>query len=105
MADCDAGRAFLHPGPRSGNLVLDGTARVVLGDKTLEAAAGQTVELKRGISHAWGNPTEKPLRLLITATPGGCEEILVIISKGGEIDLPAMAARFQITPLGPPILG
>lgn len=86
-------------------LVLDGTARIVLGDKTIEATTGQTVEMKRGIPHAWGNPTEKPIRLLITATPGGCEEALVIIARGGEIDLPALAARFHVTPLGPPILG
>ena len=86
-------------------LVLEGTARIVVGEKTLEATAGQSVEMKRGIPHAWGNPTEKALRLLITATPGGCEEALVIISKGGEIDFPRLAARFEITPLGPPILG
>jgi quercetin dioxygenase-like cupin family protein len=86
-------------------LVLEGTARIVLGEKTLEATAGETVEMKRGIPHAWGNPTEEPIRLLITATPGGCEEALVIISQGGEIDLPALAARFHVTPLGPPILG
>ena len=86
-------------------LVLEGTARIVLGEKTLEATAGETVEMKRGIPHAWGNPTEEPTRLLITATPGGCEEALVIISKGGEIDFPALTARFQVTPLGPPILG
>jgi len=86
-------------------LVLEGTARLVLGEETIEATAGQTVEMKRGIPHAWGNPTEKPIRLLITATPGGCEEALVIIARGGEIDLPALAARFHVTPLGPPILG
>jgi quercetin dioxygenase-like cupin family protein len=86
-------------------LVLEGTARILLGDKTFDATAGQTVELKRGIPHGWGNPTDKPIRLLFTATPGGCEEALVIISKGGEIDLTALAARFQITHLGPPILG
>jgi mannose-6-phosphate isomerase-like protein (cupin superfamily) len=86
-------------------LVLEGTVRIVLGDKVLDATAGQTVEMKRGIAHGWGNPTEKPLRLLITATPGGCEEALVIISKGGEIDFSALTARFHVTQLGPPILG
>jgi quercetin dioxygenase-like cupin family protein len=86
-------------------LVLEGSARVVLGEQTIEATAGQTVEMKRGIPHAWGNPSDKPVRLLFTATPGGCEEALVIIAQGGEIDLPALAARFRVTHLGPPILG
>jgi quercetin dioxygenase-like cupin family protein len=86
-------------------LVLEGTARVVLGDKTIEATAGQTLEMKRGIPHAWGNPGDKPIRLLFTAAPGGCEQALVTIAKGGEIDLPALAAQYGVTPLGPPILG
>jgi quercetin dioxygenase-like cupin family protein len=86
-------------------LVLEGTARIVLGEKTLDATAGETIELKRGIPHAWGNPTEQPIRLLMTVTPGGCEEALVIISRGGEIDWSAFATRFQVTVLGPPILG
>jgi quercetin dioxygenase-like cupin family protein len=86
-------------------LVLEGTARIVLGEDTFEATVGQTIEMKRGIPHGWGNPTEKAIRLLITATPGGCEEALLIISKGGELDLPALAARFQVGLVGPPILG
>lgn len=86
-------------------LVLEGTARIVLGEQTIEVTAGQTVEMKRGIPHAWGNPSDKPARLLGILTPGGSEEALVIIAQGGEIDLPALAARFHVTVLGPPILG
>ena len=86
-------------------LVLEGTARVVLGEETIEATTGQTLELKRGIPHAWGNPSDKPIRLLFTVTPGGCEEALVLIAKGGEIDLAAIAAQSGVTILGPPILG
>ena len=86
-------------------LVLEGTARLVLGEETIEATAGQTVEMKRGIPHAWGNASDEPIRLLFTATPGGCEQALVIIAQGGEIDFAALTARFHVTPLGPPILG
>ena len=86
-------------------LVLEGTARVVLGEETIEATAGQTLELKRGIPHAWGNPTDKPIRLLFTVTPGGCEQALVLIAQGGEVDLAAIAAQSGVTILGPPILG
>jgi hypothetical protein len=43
--------------------------------------------------------------VLVTATPGGWEEALGITSRGGEIDLPALAAQFGVTVLGPPILG
>jgi len=61
--------------------------------------------LKRAIPHGFGNPKEEPIRVLVTATPGGWEEALRIISRGGEIDLPALPAQFGVTVLGPPILG
>lgn len=86
-------------------LVLEGTARIVLGEKTFDATAGQNIELKLGIPHGFGNPTEEPIRVLVTATPGGWEEALGIISRGGEIDVPALAAQFGVTVLGSPILG
>jgi hypothetical protein len=36
----------------------------------------------------WGNPTEAPIRLAITATPGGCEEALrLIATSGDQLDL------------------
>jgi mannose-6-phosphate isomerase-like protein (cupin superfamily) len=87
-------------------LVVEGTARVLYGDKTFDAAAGTMVSLGRGVPHAWGNPTEDPIRLLAIATPGGCEEALRLIATSGDrLDLPAIAARFAVRQIGPPLLG
>jgi len=87
-------------------LVVEGTARLLYGEKTFDAAAGTMVSLPRGIPHAWGNPTGKPIRLMITATPGGCEEALrLIATTGDQLDLRAIAERFAVTPVGPPLLG
>jgi mannose-6-phosphate isomerase-like protein (cupin superfamily) len=69
-------------------LVVEGTARVLYGDRTFDATAGTMVTLARGVPHAWGNPTEAPIRLAITATPGGCEEALrLIATSGDQLDL------------------
>ena len=63
------------------------------------------VSLARGIPHAWGNPTDTPIRLMVTATPGGVEEALrLIATSGDQLDLLAMAARFAVRQIGPALL-
>ena len=66
----DSTPAHLHENEDEHILVVEGTARVLYGDKTFDAAAGTMVSLARGIPHAWGNPTDTPIRLLISARPG-----------------------------------
>jgi quercetin dioxygenase-like cupin family protein len=85
-------------------IVLEGVAQVVYGDDVIRAEAGTSIFLKRGIPHGWGNPTDKPIRLLMIASPGGCEEALCIVARGGPIDYQALAKRFEIAHVGPPIL-
>jgi quercetin dioxygenase-like cupin family protein len=86
-------------------LVVEGTARVVYGTKTFDAKAGTVLSLARQVPHAWGNPTDTPIRLMITATPGGCEEALRLIAKGGDqANLQAIAEKFAVTVVGAPLL-
>lgn len=86
--------------------IVEGTARLQYGEKIFDASAGTMVSLARGIPHAWGNPTEAPIRLMITATPGGCEEALrMIATAGDQLDLKAIAEKFAVSPVGPPLLG
>jgi quercetin dioxygenase-like cupin family protein len=82
-------------------LVVEGTARIACGDKTFDAAAGATALLPRNIPHAWGNPTNSALRIVVTATPGGVEEALRLIAEGGDIDLMAIAEKFAVQTTGP----
>ena len=65
----DSTPAHLHENEDEHILVVEGTARVLYGDKTFDARAGAMVSLARGIPHAWGNPTDTPIRLMITARP------------------------------------
>jgi quercetin dioxygenase-like cupin family protein len=86
--------------------VLEGTVRVLYGEKTFEASPGSIVSLDRGVAHAWGNDTDASVRMIITLTPGGCEEALRQIALAGEdVDILAVASRFAVSLAGPPILG
>jgi len=83
-----------------------GTACVLYRDKTFHATAGTMVSLTRGIPHAWGNPTDTPMRLVTMATPGGVEEVLrLIATSGDQLDLVALANKYAVRAIGPPLLG
>src|SRR5215469_14894082 len=43
-------------------LVIEGTARILYGEKSFDAKAGTVVSLARQVPHAWGNPTDTPIR-------------------------------------------
>jgi mannose-6-phosphate isomerase-like protein (cupin superfamily) len=102
----DSTPVHLHEREDEHILVVEGTVRVLYGDKTFDATAGTIVSLARGIPHAWGNPTDTPLRLVITATPGGIEEVLrLIATSGDQLNLAALADKYAIRLIGPPLLG
>lgn len=53
--------------------VLEGVWTVQLADNVYEFPAGSYVLIPRGMPHGQGNFTDKPVRLLLTVTPGGFE--------------------------------
>jgi mannose-6-phosphate isomerase-like protein (cupin superfamily) len=81
-------------------LVLEGTARFALADKIFDAEAGTMVTLPKKIPHAWGNRSTSKLRIAGIAYPGGAEEAMRVIAKGGVTDLPALAKTFGVIALG-----
>jgi quercetin dioxygenase-like cupin family protein len=101
----DSTPVHLHENEDEHILVVEGTLRVLYGDKTFDAMSGTTVNLARGIPHAWGNATDTPIRLTITATPGGVEEVLrLIATSDDQADLPALADKYAVRIIGPPLL-
>jgi hypothetical protein len=36
------------------------------------------ITLSKGVPHAWCNLSHSPLRMVVIALPGGCEEILIV---------------------------
>ncbi len=101
----DSTPIHLHEKEDEHILVVEGTARVLYGDKTFDATAGTVVSLARGIPHAWGNPTDTRLRLVTTAAPGGVEEVLrLIATSGDQLNLVAIADKYAVRLIGPPLL-
>ena len=88
-------------------LVLEGTVRVLYGDKTFDATTGTVVNLVRGIQHAWGNATDTPVRVIMTAVPGGCEEALreIAATPRDKLNLEGLAKKYAVRTVGPPLLG
>jgi mannose-6-phosphate isomerase-like protein (cupin superfamily) len=82
-------------------IILEGTARIASGDKTFDAVAGTAVTLSKGVPHAWCNLSGSPLRMAVIASPGGIEEILPLIAKGGDIDIKALSEKFGVLNVGP----
>jgi mannose-6-phosphate isomerase-like protein (cupin superfamily) len=81
--------------------VVEGTARFALGDRIFDAEAGTMVTLPNNIPHAWGNRSTSKLRIATICYPGGVEEAMRIISRGGVTDISALAERFGVIVLGP----
>ena len=49
--------------------VLEGTLRILVGGKEVEARAGAGVFVPRGTPHTYWNPTPNPARYLLVMTP------------------------------------
>jgi len=81
-------------------IVVEGTARIVYGDKIFDAQPGDVAILRKGIPHAWGNRTNAELRIAVFARPGGIEEVLRLVATTAEIDLAAIAERFRVKVIG-----
>lgn len=83
-------------------VVLEGAARILIGEEIVDLGVGQSITLPRGVKHAWANVSDRPLRFLGTVVPSGCEKALEIIAKGGEINLIELAATYGVTVIAPP---
>jgi mannose-6-phosphate isomerase-like protein (cupin superfamily) len=81
--------------------VVEGTARFAYDGKIFDVEAGTMVTLPKNIPHAWGNRTNALLRLVVVVYPGGVEEIMRIIAKGGDVDIAALAESVGVQVLGP----
>ncbi len=53
--------------------VLEGRAEFLIADRWVQAPAGTVVHAPRGVRHAFRNPTDQPLKQLISTAPSGFE--------------------------------
>jgi mannose-6-phosphate isomerase-like protein (cupin superfamily) len=97
----DGSPMHVHQNEDKHIVILEGTGRIAYGEQIVDAAVGTAVTLRKGVPHAWCNPSNSPLRMAIIASPGGVEEALRLIAKGGDIDLEAIAAKVGVRVVGP----
>ena len=88
--------------------VLDGRARVWVGDAEFEAEAGSFVLGPRGVPHAFAGQPGGDLKLLVLIAPAGFEQMFDEIAQLPEDEqqdpsvLGGIAARYGVQILGPP---
>ena len=82
-------------------IVLEGVARIALGDRVFDAEAGSLLTFPKNVSHAWGNRSTAQLRIAVIAYPGGLEDFLRARARDKDVDVAALARRFGIIHVGP----
>ena len=87
-------------------LVLEGTLDIANGDRRWDAPAGTSVTVRRGVPHAWCNPLETPLRMLVIFSPGQIDGLFRATAGVDDVDkITAIAARYGTKLVGPPLRG
>ena len=85
-------------------IVLDGTLDIAVGNRRWNAAAGSCVTVKRGEPHAWCNPSDRPLHMLVVFSPGRIEGLLRAAAGVDNVDkVAAIVGRYGTQLIGPPL--
>jgi len=85
-------------------IVLDGTLDIAVGNRRWNAAAGSCVTVKRGEPHAWCNPSDRPLHMLVVFSPGRIEGLFRAAAGVDDVDkIAAIAGRYGTQLIGPPL--
>ena len=66
--------------------MLEGTLDVANGARRWDAPAGTIVTVRRGVPHAWCNPSDTPLRMLVVFTPGMIEGLFSAAAGVKDVD-------------------
>ena len=85
-------------------IVLEGTLHIANGDKRLDAPAGTSVTVNKGIPHAWCNLSQNPLRMLVIFSPGHIEGLFRQIAARQSDDIAAILETFGCLIVGPTLL-
>jgi mannose-6-phosphate isomerase-like protein (cupin superfamily) len=85
-------------------IVLDGTLDIAVGNRRWDTAAGSCVTVRRGEPHAWCNPSDMSLRMLVVFSPGHIEGLFRAAAGVDDVDkIAAIAARYGTQLIGPPL--
>jgi mannose-6-phosphate isomerase-like protein (cupin superfamily) len=85
-------------------IVLEGTLRIAIGERTLDAPAGTAVTVRKGVPHAWCNLSDTPLRMLLVFSPGHIEQLFREVAARQSDDITAILDKFGCLIVGPALL-
>jgi mannose-6-phosphate isomerase-like protein (cupin superfamily) len=91
----------IHKNEAEHFIVLEGTLHIANGDETLDASAGTSVTISKGVPHAWCNPLDSPLRVLIVFSPGHIEGLFREVVGRNSDDIAAILDKFGCDTVGP----
>ena len=89
--------------------ILSGEFLFELDGTQFRVSAGDFVHAPSGVPHVFQNITDEPARMLVVARPGGIENYFSELAERAMADpgnvaaLHAIATRYGMTVLGPPI--
>ena len=84
-------------------IVVEGTLDIANGDRRWDAPAGTSVTVRRGVPHAWCNPSDTPLRMLVVSSPGQIDGLFRALAGVDDVDkITDIAARYGTKLVGPP---
>jgi len=87
-------------------IVVEGTLDIANGNRRWDALAGTSVTVRRGVPHAWCNPSDTPLRMLVAFSPGQIDGLFKATAGVDDVDgITAIAARYGTKLVGPPLRG
>src|SRR5215510_14563126 len=85
-------------------IVLEGTLHIANGDTTLDAPAGTTVTVKKGVPHAWCNLSDTPLRVVIVFSPGRIEGMFREVTGRNMDEVMPILDKFGCLIVGPALV-
>jgi quercetin dioxygenase-like cupin family protein len=86
-------------------IVLEGTLRLVIGDKRVNVSAGRAATISRGVPRAWSNLSDAEVRMLVLFSPGHVEGMFREIAPRQNDDIAAILDKFGCLIVGPPSEG
>jgi mannose-6-phosphate isomerase-like protein (cupin superfamily) len=85
-------------------VILEGLVRIANGDRILDAPAGTTLTVSKGVPHAWCNLLDAPARVLVVLSPGDVEGLFTEVVARKSNDIAAILDKYGCRFVGPPLL-
>ncbi|HYZ61811.1 MAG TPA: cupin domain-containing protein [Acetobacteraceae bacterium] len=91
----------VHDNEEEHFIIVHGTVHIANGGEALDATAGMSVTIRRGVPHAWCNLSEAPVRMLVVFTPGHIEGLFRAASDPATYDMGTLPGEYGTRFVGP----